>query len=379
MELAIYREIKRIAVFRTVSSPQKIAWNFIKYNFPRPFSKPFLPRAMCIYVTYRCNMRCKMCGIWIQNSKYQSNELSLEEFDKILSDPLFSKLEFININGGEPNLRRDLVEIVKMFINKFPHLKTITLNTNGIPPEKTMENVEKISTLCQRNKIRFSVSISLHKIGKEYDKIAGIKNAYPKVREAFNGLKKINQNNKFYISANCVITNLNLFSLGKMLKWGAEEHIPINFTLGEIRDRFNNLDMKDNIEIKDENKDFLIKFLRILAKDKSLFNHHAFRYKVLADMIEFNKERNISCHYAIGGLILGSEGSLFYCKDSKSIGNCRDQSAYSIYYDKKNLEDRGKKLLKGKCKKCPPNTFNRIEIEKDIIRYLIFLFKKKKI
>ncbi len=378
MKLESYKKIKETASFRTVPSPQKIAWNFIKYNFPRSFLKPLLPRAMCIYVIYRCNMRCRMCGIWKQNLKYK-DELSLEELDKILSDPLFSKLEFININGGEPNLREDLVEIVKIFINKSPHLKTITLNTNGIPPEKTVENAEKISNLCQKNKIRFSVSISLHKIGKEYDKIAGIKDAYFKVKEAFDGLKKINQNNKFYISANCVITNLNLLSLEEMLEWSRKENIPVNFTLGEVRERFNNLNMKRNIEIEDRNKDFLIKFFRTLAKDKSLFNHHAFRYKVLADMIEFNRERYISCHYAIGGLILGSEGSLFYCKDSKSIGNCREQSAYSIYYDKKNLEYREKKLLKGKCKKCPPNTFNRIEIEKDIIKYLRFLLEKEKV
>ena len=174
-----------------------------------------------------------------------------------------------------------------------------------------------------------------------------------------------------------MITDLNLFNLYEMLKWSGKEQIPINFTLGEVRERFNNLDVRDSIEIKDEKKDFLVKFLRNLANNRSLFNHHSFRYKVLADMIELNKKRTLSCHYAMGGVILGSEGSLFYCKASKLIGNCKGQSAYSIYYDKENLEYRKKKLLQEKCKMCPPNTFNRIELEKDILKFLIYLMPKK--
>ena len=218
----------------------------------------------------------------------------------------------------------------------------------------------------------------MHEIGKDYDEIAGIKDAYFKVKETLCALREIQNKNKFYLATNCVITYLNLNSLDEILECNKKEQIPVNFTFGEIRERFNNLDMRNNIEIRGKDKELLIEFFRNLAKNKSLFNHHAYRYKVLADMIEFNKKRNISCHYSMGGLILGSEGLLFYCKASKPLGNCRNQSAYSIYYDQNNLEYRKKKLLQEKCLKCPPNTFNRIELEKDILKYLKFLIKKQK-
>ena len=362
---------------KRVPSPLEISKDFIRYNWVQPlFKQSFLPRAMCFYVTYRCNMRCKMCGIWKQNRLDPG--MSLKELSRILSDLLFSKLEYININGGEPNLRDDLSEIVELFIDKFPNLKTITINSNGLPFKRAVSNIERISHICKENNIRFSVSISLHKIGKEYDKIAGIENAYIKVKKTLKALKEIQNKNRFYLAINCVITNLNLFSVGEMSKWSKKEQIPVNFTLGEIRERFNNLDMKDDIEIKDEKKDFLIKFFRTLAKEKSIFTHHVFRYKVLADMIELKKKRNISCHYAIGGVILGPYGKLYYCPHSKAIGNCRNNFAYDIYYSKRNLEYRKKKLLNEECKKCPPYTFNRIELEKDILKYLTFLIKKQK-
>lgn len=321
-------------------------------------------------------MRCRMCGIWKQTVKDRIfQELSLKDLDKILSDPLFAKLEFININGGEPNLRNDLPEIVQLLHEKFRNLRTITINSNGLPLDRAVTHAKKIAQICKQNSTHFSISISLHEVGKAYDKISGIEDGYFKVKETLDALKEIQNMHRFFLAINCVITEMNLHSLSRMLEWSEKEQIPINFTLGEVRDRFNNLEMLREIEIKNKNKEFLINFFKTLAKDKSLFNHHAFRYNILADMMELNKERNISCQYAMGGVILGSDGTLFYCKDSKGIGNCQDQSAYSIYYDKNNLMYREKKLIQEKCKRCPPNSFNRIELEKDILKYLIFLIK----
>jgi MoaA/NifB/PqqE/SkfB family radical SAM enzyme len=371
-----YKKKKDILKFRTVPPFYKMFFNFIKHNCFQTFSKPFLPKSLCLYVTYRCNMRCRMCGIWKENIKEQaSRELSLKELDHILSDPLFSKLEFININGGEPNLRLDLPQIVTLLHENFQNLKTVSLNSNGLPSNRAITNVKKIGQICRQNSTLFSVSISLHEVGKAFDKISGIEGAYLKVKETLDALKEIQNEYRFYLGINCVITKMNLSSLSKMLDWSEREKIPVNFTLGEIRERFNNLILAPDIEIENGSKQLLISFFETLAKNKSLFNHHAFRYKLLADMIKLDKKRNIACQYAMGGAILGSNGTLYYCKDSRGIGNCRDRSAYSLYYDKKNLLYREKKLLGEKCMRCPPNTFNRIELEKDILKYLAFLIK----
>ncbi len=349
----------------------------MKYNINPRRSKPYLPRAMSIYVTYKCNIRCQMCSIWKTRGIQKSNaELTLSELDEILSDSLFSKLEYININGGEPNLRDDLPEIAELFVEKFPRLQTITMNSNGLPPHRAHANVEAIGRICQKNNIRFSVSISLHDLGRNYDQIAGIPDAYQKVLETLNRLKRIQDSLPFYLGINCVITDLNLDNLPRLKEWSETEQIPINFTLGEVRERFHNLDTDVMKEIKTGKKADLVIFLRSLSKNKSLFNQHAYRYQQLADIIESKTSRKISCHYAMGGVILGSEGDLYYCKDSKSIGNCRKQQASSLYFSKDNLKYRKKELIQTKCKSCPPNTFNRIELEKDLLKYLKFLIRR---
>jgi len=114
--------------------------------------------------------------------------------------------------------------------------------------------------------------------------------------------------------------------------------------------------------------------LRNIAKSKTTFLQHALRYAHLADMIELNKKRTLACHYAMGGLILGSDGLLYYCKDSRAIGNCKEKSAYEIYFDEDNLKYREKGLIKSKCYSCPPNTFMKIEVEKDLFKIMKFLF-----
>jgi len=317
-----------------------------------------------------------MCGIWKQNGpESQAGELSLQEFDQVLSESLFGRLEYININGGEPNLRPDLPEFVELFIRKFPRLSVITMNSNGLPTSRALSHARQISSLCRRADIRFSLSISLHDLGEAYDEIVGVRNAYPQVEETLRALKGIQQEAKFYLGINCVLTPLNLLRGDEMRRWGERERIPVNFTLGEVRERFYNTGMSGDILITGEGQKKLIKFFKSLARERSLGNHHALRYSELACLLGGRSPRRLSCHYATTGVILGSDGSLYYCKDSKSLGNCLKTRASSLYYAPENLHYRQEELIQKKCLNCPPNTFNRIELEKDILKYLLFLIR----
>ena len=139
------------------------------------------------------------------------------------------------------------------------------------------------------------------------------------------------------------------------------------------------LDMNilDEITIKKEHLQDLTDFFKRLSKSKKAFMHHTLRYKQLADMLESNKIRSLACHYAMGGIILGSDSRLYYCKNSKAIGNCLDKSATAIYFDEENLRYRKNLLIKKRCLSCPPNTFNKIEAEKDLLKLIKFFLLNK--
>jgi hypothetical protein len=183
--------------------------------------------------------------------------------------------------------------------------------------------------------------------------------------------------NGFYLSVNCVLSALNAHLAENLAAWSRAKNIPANFVLAEVRERFYNREMEDSFSLREDQKPAVIRFFRRLSREEPALRHHRLRYHVLADMLEFGSPRRLSCHYRMGGAILGSRGELYYCKFSREIGNCRQQSARQIYYDREQLFYRKRELLAGVCPHCPPNTFNRLEAEKDCLRYLLFLAKKK--
>ena len=68
-----------------------------------------------VMITDECNSRCSMCGVW---EKKKSESLSTKDLGKLFSDPAFREIEDLNITGGEPTLRQDLVEVTEAIINR---------------------------------------------------------------------------------------------------------------------------------------------------------------------------------------------------------------------------------------------------------------------
>jgi MoaA/NifB/PqqE/SkfB family radical SAM enzyme len=355
------------------SAALAIVGNSLAYNCLGPFRRrPARPRALCLYVTYRCNMKCRICGIWKTKPPRPAEEMTAAEIRRVLSDPLFSKLEFVNINGGEPNLRSDLVEIVEGTIRQFPALRQLSLNTNGLPPDRVVKNVERAARLCRAAALPFSVSVSFHGLGPTFDEIAGVPGAFERVKGTLEGLREVRRTTPFFLSANCVMCRLNLDQLDDIRAWGHREGIPVNFALGEVRSRFLNDDMNRDILVPADRQSALLRFLKTMALAKREYLQHAVRYAHLARMIELRAKRTLGCHYALGGVVLGSRGEMFYCKNSRSIGNARTRSAGEIYYDPANLEFRRKEILGRACGTCPPYSFNRIEVEKEFFRIMAY-------
>jgi radical SAM protein with 4Fe4S-binding SPASM domain len=85
--------------------------------------KPF---QCLLQVTNRCNMQCSFCDFW-PNGVAPREELSLEDF-RHLERELWGLGRFlVSIEGGEPFVRHDLVEIVRTFASRHIAL----LYTNG--------------------------------------------------------------------------------------------------------------------------------------------------------------------------------------------------------------------------------------------------------
>ncbi|MDP7466978.1 MAG: radical SAM protein [Candidatus Woesearchaeota archaeon] len=133
-------------------------------------TKPFI---LSHLLTQRCNLDCPYC-LWKDN---KANELSLEQIKTIHTDAAKTGFKAVFLWGGEPFLRKDLLEIVQ-------HDKKlgwrVTIATNGCFVRK--DALPYIDEML----------ISLDVASSKQDQIVKGKNVFKKVQEAITLTKKHN-------------------------------------------------------------------------------------------------------------------------------------------------------------------------------------------
>ena len=348
---------------------------YLKYRVFQPlFQRPFLPTYMFLYATYVCNARCIMCGIWENPITGSNDEMTLEVFDRILSDPLFRKVAKIGINGGEFTLRADTPQMVQIAIKRLPKLREIGMISNGILTNRLLSQVTEISEICSRHNIALAVSISLHGLHEVEEKVYGIPGAFEQQCKSLDGLQELAGRGLLHTGVACVVLNENIDHLNELYDWCQPRGLPIHFTPAETRARFYNLNHENHFEPDENNKPRAARFFRTLANQKSLYNFKAYAYDAIAGLMESGRVRTMACEYREAGMILGEHGELYYCPHDEPLGNCRERSAHDLYFDTVNLRRRRKFLFRQKCPHCPPKDCSRVPMQIDIFKYLRFLF-----
>jgi len=97
-------------------------------------------RSLRISVTPECNLKCFYCHREGHNSNGNKILMTPEEIGEITRTSLDFGVRKIKISGGEPLLRKDIVQIVENI--KDERIKDISLTTNGMLLEKYAEGLK---------------------------------------------------------------------------------------------------------------------------------------------------------------------------------------------------------------------------------------------
>ena len=135
-----------------------------------------------VAVTYRCDSRCNMCNIW---QLPPGEELAPEQFRK-----LPRTLRDINITGGEPFLRDDLVEIARILDEHCNHPRMV-ISTNGFERRR----IAHAAPGAPEDREKCRLAVSLDGIGEKHDEIRGISGGFDKVVETLKQLRTIGYRN----------------------------------------------------------------------------------------------------------------------------------------------------------------------------------------
>lgn len=81
-----------------------------------------------ISLTQRCNLNCIYCHHEGENRR-NGREMTIEEFEEILKIAEAFNIHKLKLTGGEPLMRKDIVEIVHTGKR---HMKEVSMTTNGL-------------------------------------------------------------------------------------------------------------------------------------------------------------------------------------------------------------------------------------------------------
>jgi MoaA/NifB/PqqE/SkfB family radical SAM enzyme len=305
-----------------------------RFRYARARSAPLRPEAVSLAVAGRCNSRCIMCNIWRQSKEHPNIkvlELSRDEIVGLFSRPLFSGLVELDLTGGEPHLRDDLVEIVlgvaglkKKFL---PRLRSIVITSNGLLPERIISNYQKILEGLKDTRIDLVSVASIDGIGATHDKIRGTQGAFKLAAGTIGGLLELREKYANYrIGVKTTVLPQNIDSLDDILAFAVKENLfhiisPAFFTEA----RFRNADKRKALQLRPTDLEKLANFYNRPELKTNYF------YSRIWDSLAAGR-KGWSCTAAYNYMFIEFDGTAYPCELlPEPIGNVKEQNPEVIW------------------------------------------------
>lgn len=290
-----------------------------------------------LFITSRCNARCRGCFYWKSLNK---DELSLKEMERIFKG--IPKLETVLFSGGEPFLREDIVEIVRLLV-KTNKVKTIGIPTNGFLTKTIVKNVRRI--LREFPKLNLGIYISMDGFEKTHDKLRGVKGISKKALKTIEELKKLKkQERNFNLTVNSVILNENYKELPRFVGFVKKLRVD-NHTFDLLRgyhQQLVNLPPIKEIEkinrLRQKVRAYYTRKNPFLLRRYSVLREH-FINKTQMDVLR-NKKWCFDC---LAGQIISvvySNGDLALCELLPPIENLKKKGFKELWNSKKAKKQR---------------------------------------
>lgn len=324
-----------------------------------------LPKQLEIELTLKCNLKCLMCKKWKQGQK-EKDGISTDKIKDIIHEAESIGIESIIISGGEPLIRSDIEQIIKLIGNSNISGSIIT---NG-----TLLN-DKISKLLLNN--NFEVNISIDGSNKKI---------HDSIRNNEGTFDLVMKNLKDHIK------NMNTIGKGRthllfvIQKENVQDIIPFSNMVEElgITCSFEIVGAEDNERFPQDKIEELIKYLKNEKSgnspkhefspthnnkemmeailDKSISKESIEKGEYTIDLF---KKNPVPCFKGADSMFIDAKGNTFPCcfgydEEMKPLGNVNSSSLKTIWFSnefnqfrcKTNPIDIGNNEFKRVCDTC---------------------------
>lgn len=173
-------------------------WSFYHLGWPK-----MLPFSIVVSASFRCNSKCKTCGVW----RKPSDDMTVEEWRRVFAN-LGRTPFYLTFTGGEPFLRSDLHEMV-IAGAELCRPSVITIPTNGLLTRRILDQVDQICAAAGHSQV--GINLSLDGIGAEHDELRGVPGNWARAMETWQGLKELQSHHpNLVLSVHTVVSRFNI-------------------------------------------------------------------------------------------------------------------------------------------------------------------------
>lgn len=178
-------------------------WNYLKYGKRVLWKAGASPLYFVLFVTKNCNARCGHC--LLGNHIRHTGELTFDELAKVSAS--MDDMLFFTPTGGEPWLRSDLPEIVKVF-HKNNHVLNCGIPSNGSLTAREVEGAREILDSCPD--LDLHIDISIDGIEDQHDKFRGYPGLFDRAITTYKALRELERHyHNFSVNIQIAVSGYN--------------------------------------------------------------------------------------------------------------------------------------------------------------------------
>lgn len=319
----------------------------------RGLSLPNRVRFASVVVTYRCNGKCQMCNMW----KFPTRE------DEEIGPEVYEKLPFVatvNITGGEPFLREDLEEIVRVVKARS---RRVVISTNGYFTDRIVRLFEKHPDIGLR--------VSIEGLPKVNDELRGIPDGFDRGLRTLLELAKRGVRD---IGFGITVSDANIHDLVPLYQ--LSRMMGLEFATAAVHNSFYFRKFDNRIERQEEAAEEFATLISLLLRSRKVKDWFRAYFNLgLVNYIQ-GKPRLLSCRMGQEAFFLDPHGRILPCNVMEEpLGNLKEGSFEELWTSPRARE------VRQMCRQCTRNCWMMgsvaEEIKKHAFRVMLWVLRNK--
>ena len=265
-------------------------------------------------ITYACNSRCKSCWYWTHG---REGDLTLGEVRGLVEQLWDFGIRIVTITGGEPFVRPDAIDIIRMFYERGFR---IAINTNGILLDQNL--IRKLSDIG-----KMYLMISLDSLDEDtYHRIRGVRG----LSRILETLRYLKEETVHHVRTFTTVSAINYQEVPKIIDYCRAQGYSSSVYPVMRSDRSMWFTAHDPMGKEDQTR--IAKLFGDLAslskRDPTLFGFSAVYQGAAAFM---RGESTGSCGAGEVLLHVSPDGGISACPESPPFVNIRTESLEEVY------------------------------------------------